>query len=262
MKQAAAALLLALAATGAQAACAREFSVGVSDLGFSAFVQDGRWQGVVPELVAELARRSGCRLKLSPRPRARVLMEFEQGQIDVITSSMQAPDRDRVGHFLPYAYTELDLVVVDDSLPLSFDELRQRRDVRLGTVRGVRLGPLQATVDAMLATRQAEYSPDFDNLAAKLAAGRLQAAIIPSVIHAKMRRDGQLPPKALTADLLEGPPEAIGLYLNRAQMPAQDVQLLQRHLDALRREGWVQATYARHLGEAEARRLFRSEAAR
>ncbi|MDR7331292.1 hypothetical protein [Roseateles asaccharophilus] len=37
-------------------------------------------------------------------------------------------------------------------------------------------------------------------------------------------------------------------------------QILQRHLDALRREGWVQATYARHVGEAEVLRLFRSEA--
>ena len=261
MRRPGVALLLALAAAGAQASYARELSVGISDLGYSAYLQDGQWHGIVPELMAELAQRTGCQLKLSQRPRARVLLEFEQGQLDVITSSMQAPERDRVGHFLPYAYTELDLIVVGDATPHSIAELRRHRDIKLGVVRGVRLGEaLSAAVDDMLASRQAEYSPDFDNLVAKLGAGRIQAAVIPNAIHAKMRRDGRLPAQAVTVDLPEAPAEVIGLYLNRKNLPAEDVRLLQRHLDALRREGWVQATYARYLGEAEVRRLFKNEA--
>lgn len=260
MRRPALALLMGLAAAGAQANCARELSVGISDLGFGAYLQDGQWQGMAPDLIAELARRSGCKLKLSPRPRARVLLEFEQGQLDIITSAMQAPERDRLGHFLPYAFAELDLVFVGDAPPRTLDELRQRPDLKLGTVRGVRLGKLKGAVDRMFASRQAEYSPDFDNLVAKLAAGRLQAAIIPSVIHAKMRRDGVLPARAVTVDLVEGPPEVVGLYLNRANVATEDVQLLQRHVEAMRREGWVQASYARYVGEAEMKRLFRSEA--
>lgn len=259
MRCTAVALLLVLASAGARAGCTRELSVGISDLGFSAYLQRGEWRGITPELMAELARRSGCRLTLSPRPRARVVHEFEQGQLDVITSSMQAPERDRVGHFLPYAHTELDLIVIGETVPRSLGELRQRPDLKLGVVRGVRLGRvLGAVVDGMLASRQAEYSPDFDNLAAKIGAGRvLQAALIPSTIHAKMRRDGQLPSRAVAVDLPEAAAEPIGLYLNRRNVTADDVQLLQRHL---RREGWIQATYARHVGEAEARRLFRNEA--
>lgn len=259
MKQAAA-WLLALAASAPHAACTREFNVGFSEAGFGAYMQDGQWQGTIPDLIAELARRSGCRITLNPRPRARVLLEFEQGQLDIITSSMQAPERDRIGHFLPYGYAELDLVFLGDSPPRNLDEFRKRPELRLGTVRGVRLGHLKEAVDAMLASRQAEYSADFDNLAVKLTAGRLQAVILPSGVHAKMRRDGQLPAKAVAIDLPEGPPEVIGLYLNRANVPLPDVQLLRKHLDAMRREGWVQADYARHVGEAEAKRLFRTEA--
>ena len=262
MRRTAVALWMALAAAGAQAGCSRELSVGISELGFGAYLQEGQWQGMAPDLIAELARRSGCKLKLAPRPRARVLLEFEQGQLDMVTSAIQAPDRDRIGHFLPYAYAELDLVFIGDAPPRNLDELRQRPELKLGIVRGVRVGQMKEAVDAMLASRQAEYSPDFDNLVAKLMAGRLQAAIIPNVIHAKMRRDGQLPARAITIDLSEGPPEAIGLYLNRASLAAEDVQLLQRHLDAMRREGWVQQMYTRYVGEAETRRLFRSEAAR
>lgn len=262
MRRATFALLLALASAGARAGCAKELSVGVSELGFGAYLEDGRWQGLIPDLIAELARRSGCTLKLSARPRARVLLEFEQGRLDIVTSAMQAAERDRFGHFLPYAYAELDLIVVGVKPPRSLEELRQRPELKLGTVRGVRVGRLKEAIDSMLASRQAEYSPDFENLAAKLAAGRLQAAIIPSVIHAKMRRDGLLPARAVVVKLPEGRPEVIGLYLSRANITPADVQLLQRELEAMRREGWVQASYVRHIGEAEARRLFRDEAVR
>lgn len=254
------ALLLALASAGAQAGCARELSVGISELGFGAYLQDGQWRGLVPDLLAELARRSSCHLKLAPRPRARVLLEFERGQLDLITSAMQAEERDRVGQFVPYAYTTMDLIFIGDAPPRSLKALRLQPELKLGLVHGVRLGRLKDGVDGLLATRQVEYSPNYDNLAAKLAAGRLQAAIIPSVIHPKLRRDGLLPPKAVTVDLPENSPEAIGLYLHRANIPEPDRRLLRRHLEAMRREGWVQASYVRYVGEAETRRLFRREA--
>lgn len=260
LARAALALLLALAGAGAQAICARDLHVGISDLGYGAFLQDGQWRGIVPEMMAELTLRTGCRLKLAPRPRARVLLEFEQGELDIITSTMQGDDRDRIGHFMPYAYTESDLIVVSTSPPRSLDELRRRPELKVGVVRGVRLGKvLNDAVAAMLETRQAEYSPDFDNIAAKLSAGRLQAALIPSVIHSKMRHDGVMPARAVTVNLPEAPSEPIGLYVRKSVPPAE-VQLLQRHLDAMRREGWVVAAYARRVGEAEAKRLFRNEA--
>lgn len=260
MKRPALSLLLTLAWAGAQAGCTRELSIGVTELGLGAYQQDGRWRGLAPDLVTELARRSGCQVRFVPRPRARVLVEFEHGQLDIITSAMQADERDRIGQFLPYAYTTIDLVVLGGVAPRTLGELRQRPDLKLGIVRGVRLGRLKETVDAMLATRQAEYSPSYDNVAAKLAAGRLQAAFIPGVIRIKLSRDGLLPAKAVVVDLPESTPEPIGLYLSRASMPAADIRLLQRHLDAMRREGWVRANYVRQVGEAETRRLFRNEA--
>lgn len=258
--RAALALLAAGAAATASAACSRDIAVGISDLGYGAYFQKGQWRGIVPEMMAELSLRSGCLLRLKPRPRARVLLEWEQGQLDVITSTMQGDDRDRIGHFMPYAVTEPDLVVIGPNVPTTLDELRRRPELKVGIVRGVRLGRvLNGAVTEMLASRRAEYSPDFDNIAAKLSAGRLQAALIPSVIHAKMRRDNMLPVNAVTVHLPEVPSEPIGLYVNR-NVPPQDVQLLQRHLDAMRREGWVKAAYARQVGEAEAKRLFRNEA--
>jgi len=264
MKPAAAAALLALAASqAATAACSRELQVGVSDLGYSAFLRDGRIQGVVPDLLDELARRSGCKLTMRYMPRARVQLEFEQGGIDMLTSAMRAADRDRVGHFLPYAYTELDLVAATAQVPQSLKALAAKPELKLGIVRGVRLGEaLEARVAPLLASRQAEYSPDFNNLAAKLVAGRVQAGIFPNMIHARLRREGQLPAGAVVVDLPEAGTEPIGLYLHRANVLEEDVRQLQAQLALLRREGWLQQLYARYVGEAEARRLFRNEAVR
>jgi polar amino acid transport system substrate-binding protein len=255
------ALLLALATASAQAACSREFSVGISELGYGAYQQGGQWLGIVPQLIAELSRRSGCQLKLATRPRARVVQEFEQGQLDMMTSALQLAERDRVGHFMPYAFTEIDLIIATDAVPRALEDWRQQPDLKLGLVRGIRLPQrLNALVEGMLASRQAELSPDYDNLAAKMAAGRLQAALIPSVIHIKLRRDGHLPAQSVVVDLAEATTDAIGLYLSRSTATAADQQLLRQHLDAMRREGWIQQLYARYVGEAEARRLFRSEA--
>ena len=50
--------------------------------------------------------------------------------------------------------------------------------------------------------------------------------------------------------------------LDDERIATEDVQLLQRHLEAMRREGWVLANYGRYVGEAEAKRLFRTEAPR
>ncbi|RZL36693.1 MAG: transporter substrate-binding domain-containing protein [Rubrivivax sp.] len=260
MKRAAAALLLALTAAAAPAACSREFTVGISELGYGAYQQGGQWQGIVPQLIAELGRRSGCQLKLAPRPRARVVQEFEQGLLDMMTSSLQVPERDRLAYFLPYSFTEIDLIMASEEVPRALEDWRQHGELKLGLVRGIRLaGRLHDIVEGMLASHQAEPSSDYDTLAAKLAAGRVQAALIPSVIHLKLRRDGQLPAQAVVVDLAEATTDVLGLYLNRAAANPEDMRQLRRHLDAMRREGWVQALYARYVGDVEARRLFRNE---
>lgn len=249
--------LLALAFAQGAAACSRELQVGISELGYGAYQQGGQWLGIVPDLVAELAQRSGCKLKLVSRPRARVLLEFEQGQLDMVTSALRTPDRDRVGNFLPYAYTEQDLLVMGEPVPRTLDDLRRLPDARLGLVRGVRLGPrLNDLIDNMVLSRQAEYSPDFENLAAKMNAGRLKAALIPSVIHAKLRNDGLLPTQIAIVNLAESVPEPIGFYVSRANVSEEDLQLLARHLEMMRRDGRVVAAYLRHVGEVETKRLF------
>ncbi|RYE97191.1 MAG: transporter substrate-binding domain-containing protein, partial [Oxalobacteraceae bacterium] len=210
------------------------------------------------ELISELARRSGCEFKLLPLPRAREMLEFQQGQLDILTSVSQSPDRDRAGLFLPYAYGEWAMLALPGG-PRQLEELRQNTAFKLGVVRGMRLSWLQDTVNGLAAAGQVEFSPDFYNLVAKLNAGRVQAVLLPSVIVAWMRQDGQLPAEVVRLELPGSAPDPIGLYVSHDTVPLRDVKLLQRHLDAMRREGWMRANYVRYVGEAETKRLFRTD---
>lgn len=123
-------------------------------------------------------------------------------------------------------------------------------------VRGVFLGEaLEASVARLEAQGRIELAPDFENLAVRLKAGRIQAAIVPSTIHIKQMADGELGTSIRVIDMPEAEPFPVGLYLHH-NVPAADLELLQRHLRALVSEGAVESVYAQFLRPKLARRLF------
>lgn len=255
-------LLLAMALCGsamaAVADCGRPLQVAVSDLGVGSYQEQGQIRGLIPELTQELAARSGCRLTLVFMPRARALQDFDVGRVDVITSVMRTPERDALGVYLPYGYTKHDLLLAPEAAAgiASLADLIRRPELRLGVVRGIRTNTrVDLHLEQLLATRRAEYSPDFANLAAKLAARRVQAVIMPNALHIKLRRDGALAPDIATVSIPEARPQVLGLYVNRAAVPAAVAHRLRDQLAAMVKSGWVRQAYVRHFGEAETRRM-------
>lgn len=246
------------AAAGATADCGRPLQVAVSDLGVGSYQEQGQIRGLIPELAQELAARSGCRLELVFLPRARALQDFDVGRIDIITSMLRTPERDALGVYLPYGYTKHDLLLVPEAAAgiASLADLIRRPELRLGVVRGIRTNSrVDLHLEQLLATRRAEYSSDFANLAAKLAARRVQAVIMPNALHIKLRRDGALAPDIATVNIPEARPQVLGLYVNRAAVPAAAAGRLGEQLAAMVRTGWVRQAYVRHFGEAETRRM-------
>ena len=250
-------------AAGAQAAddCGRPLRVAMSDLGVGGYLEQGQPRGLIPDLMQELQSRSGCRLQIVPLPRARALLDFERGELDLITSALKTPERDRTGSYLPYGYTQQDLLLLPEAGPgiKRFADLRLRPDLRVGVVRGIRAGGrLDAEIDVLAERGRLEYSPDFNNLAAKLSARRLQAALMPNALHIKLRRDGLLPADLVVQTEPDAPPQQLGVYVNRRTTPAPVIARLEKQLAAMVASGWVRQAYGRHFGEEEARRLFRA----
>lgn len=255
------ALLAVLALPARAAGCERPYKVGISPLGFGYFTDNGKARGFIVDLMQQLEARSGCSLPLELRPRPRVIQEFMAGQVDIITSSLQFPDRDAVGQYVPYGLTKLDLVLRED-VPRSVDSMAKflaTEGLTLGQVRGIGFGPLLApTMEQLTAQGRLELAPDIENLAARFSAGRFHAAVYPGIIHAKLIRDGQLPANVRILDVPESPAQVTGLYLNRSTVAEADRQLLDKHLRQLAREGVVEALYRKYMGDEETRRLYKS----
>lgn len=242
----------------AQTTCGRPLKVAVSDLGLGSYLDQGQIRGLIPDLVAELQRRTGCPFELVFLPRARALMDFDRGGVDIITSMLRTPERDRVGAYLPYGYTKHDLLVVPEAAAglRGLADIVRRPELTLGVVRGIRTNSrIDAHLEQLLAIRRAEFSPDFANLAAKLAARRVQVALMPNAVHVKMRRDGTLPADLVIVDEPEARPQVLGLYVNRQAVPARVVTQLDHRLAEMVKTGWVRQCYAQHFGEAETRRM-------
>lgn len=251
-------LAWALCGTAAAADCGRPLQVAVSDLGVGSYQEQGQIRGLIPEMAQELASRSGCQLDLVFLPRARALQDFDVGRVDIVTSMLRTSERDALGSYLPYGYTKHDLLLAPESAAgiASLADFIRRPELRLGVVRGIRTNSrVDLHLEQLLAIHRAEYSPDFANLAAKLAARRVHAAIMPNALHVKLRRDGALAPDLATVSIPEARPQVLGLYVNRATVPATVTARLRDQLALMVKSGWVRQAYVRHLGEAETRRM-------
>lgn len=252
-------------AAAAQADCGRPLRVEVSDLGLGSYVEDGQLRGLIPDLVRELQARSGCSLQLVLMPRARALLDFDRGVVDIVTSMTRTPQRDRIAAYLPYGYTKQDLLVLPEAAIglRGLADVIRRPDLRVGVVRGIRTDSrIDAHLAQLLAIRRAEYSPDFNNLAAKLVARRIQVAMMPNALYLKLRRDGTLPADVVVIDEPESRPQLLGLYMHRQAVPPRMVARLERQLAEMVRRGWVRQIYVQHFGEAETRRMEHAAAAR
>jgi polar amino acid transport system substrate-binding protein len=230
----------------------------VSALGWGAFQQDGVWRGIVPDLLQLLERRSGCTLQLLERPRARVMLDFQNGELDIVTSAQRTGDRDAVGDYLSYAYSGFDLVLHPKEAPVnSVAALLARPALRVGLVRGIQLSPrLMRAIDSLLERQRIEWARDFANLSARLQAERFGAAIFPTVIHGKLRHEGTLSAQFRVQPLRDDPPQPIGLYLQRNTLSPNQRQRLTEALQELLREDRIESIYARYLGAEATRRLF------
>lgn len=259
------ALALALCSSVAAASCERPLRVAVSDLGLGSYQEQGQIKGLIPDLMHDLQARSGCVLQLLFMPRARALLEFDRGEVDIITSMLRTPERDLVGAFLPYGYTKHDLLVVSERAAgiTSLADLIRRPDLTLGVVRGIRTNSrVDAQIEQLLVIRRAEYSSDYNSLSAKLSARRVQAAMMPNALYLKLRRDGQLPPDVTIIDVPEAQPQPLGFYVNRRTVPAPLVTQVQRQVAAMVKSGAVRQAYAKHFGEAETQRMYQAAAVR
>jgi polar amino acid transport system substrate-binding protein len=145
---AAAVSVLALALVAALGARAAECTLRVGWTPYAIYTfkaEDGRTRGIDADLIAALARDVGCEAQFREIPWARILLELENGSLDVTSSASRTPERERFALFsTSYRLAEMAIYVRRSDVqrfPLgSLADLPKSR-MRLGYVVGYYYGP-------------------------------------------------------------------------------------------------------------------------
>lgn len=234
--------------------------VGLSDLGFMSYREQGRIGGIAVDIADELARRTGCKFEFHWYPRQRLFIELEAGHIDMTMGSASTPERDVYARHLPYAYLQYDLVLA--SAPArrygSLAEYVEHGKGRLNVTRGITYG---AAVDAQLARLAAagrlEVVNDYGTVFGKLQMGRAEATLATPPISGRYLKQSKLEGRAVVLAVSESAPRFTGIYLSRKTVP----EAVRRHyaaaLKTMVADQYFRTIYARYLDEAIVKRTFR-----
>ncbi len=199
--------------------------------------RDGR--GFDPDLVAELQRRSGCRIEAQAVPREEVWIRLADGRLDLLPSGLANAERLGFSFFVPTLYYRIKLIVRADLAPKinSFPDFQNLPDVRLGVVRGYWRGPYYEngvrTLDSL--GRVSSYATDAERFDALLR-DEVQAVIAHDInLEQAVAPDRRLEFRVL--DLNPGPSLVAGLMLSRRNFSAAQAAEWLRLMESMRLDG-------------------------
>lgn len=249
-------LPLLAGAPGASASCSQSYVVPLALFGdVAARASDGVIEGYLPDLIAELARRTACDLRVDEAPAARIQMMRAQGLVPLLPyTSERAPSEGY--RFIPTERFAHDLLVNRARLPAAGTPAAVLADRRIvfGRVRGMNYGKELTAVFNQLGGARIDESSSLDELYRKLVAGHIDAAFQFPLVH-----DAKL--KALKAETrvavlpFEGaPPQVVGWTVLSPPMRTDDALLIEAAIRGMYADGTTTRILARYLGEANARR--------
>ena len=253
-------LLACLPARGAQTPCPPLTRIGLSDVGFSSVRTEKGFEGIAVDIFQEVARRTGCKIEFAWYPRGRLFVELEAGRVDLAPGSVRSAARDAVAHFIPYTYTQFELVL-SKRLPGHFNSLSDfvaRSKGKLNITRGV---PHGAAVDALIATLEQqgrlEVVSDYETVFNKIAATRADGTLATPTIYQEHLRRMQMESRVTLLALPESPPQFVGVYASNKTVDGDTYALFARTLRAIALERLVVGYYGKYFAEAKVRQIFK-----
>lgn len=251
-------LSLAAAQAAERDAVCPPATVGISDLGYSSYLDGATVRGSNVDVLEQIEQRSGCKLALRWLPRSRLYAQFFNNELQMTGASLRTPERDRYGTWLPYTYTQFELVLLNQHAGKfrSLADFVERSNARLNITRGISYSPqAQAQLDRLQQMGRLEYVNDYSAVFRKILVGRADGTFAPPTIHMLSQRQFGMTGKMSAVTVAESPRAMVGLYVSHTVPDAA----LQRYADALRSivaDGTMQKFYERYLGTETARRLF------
>lgn len=211
--------------------------------------------GIDKDMFEELARRSGCQLRMVVESRIRIWDQMRRGRVQLTLSALTSPERREIAEMVPYAQGRYQ-VLMNRELAARINSIAAFEadpKLRLLDVRGYVHGP---TIDAWVARMRSQgrlvETGDFKTAARMLKAGRADALLaLPSgwgIAQAAFDDPDELVP----VDVTPNERNAVALAMLHS-MPEADRLRLRRALQAMLAEGSVHEILKRHLGEKGAK---------
>lgn len=175
------AVLLALSWVGSAVAagpdCSRPFTLALHDHGLLYSVETD--SGIDKDFADELARRSGCQIKVSLMSRQRIWKLIESGALDFSLSGIADAERDQYASFAWYFSNKYYLLVRKDSGIRQLADFEHNDEFQLGVIRSFRYSDsANHLVDTLAAENRVSQAGGLDPLYQALIAKRIQGMII------------------------------------------------------------------------------------
>lgn len=211
--------------------------------------------GIDKDMFDELARRSGCQLRVVVESRVRIWDQMRRGVIQLTLSALPTPERREIAELVPYAQARYHVLMHRALMARvrSIAAFDADLSLRLLSVRGYAHGPvIDAWVQRLRAQGRMVEASDFSGAVRMLRAGRADALLaLPGSWHGVMSAFDD-PEELGPLDVVPTERNPVALAMARA-MPDADRQRLRRALQAMLADGSVQEILRRHLGEKGAR---------
>lgn len=237
--------------------------MGVSPIGYSYYLdKQGQPTGSSIDFYAELSRRSGCRFRIDPMPRARAWYLLERHQVDLITPTVRTPERDHLARFVEYFKSRSDLLVRREPGPQinSLKAFLNDSSLRLGMVRGHVNGPALDDRLARLPAERLNLSPDAHNVFVRLMAGRIDGTLMPAGLYQKEVDSLGLHDRLQLIRLPQADALPTGAYLSRLSLTPSERRHLERHIRSMLEDGSLRTLLSRRHGKQLTDRYYETPA--
>ena len=241
------ALLLALGWMGSAMAagpdCSRPFTLALHDHGLLYSVETD--SGIDKDFAEELARRSGCQIKVSLMSRQRIWKLIESGALDFSLSGIANAERNEYASFAWYFSNKYYLLVRKDSGIRQLADFEHNDQFQLGVIRSFRYSAsANHLVDTLAAENRVSQAGGLDPLYQALLAKRIQGMIIEPfdypVIDEKKIRD------VTTIVEFNDPAVPHGLIMSKRALSAAERDKWRALVNQMRADGTVRRIFAKY----------------
>ena len=217
-------------------------------------------QGIDKDLVDELAKRSGCKFDIQVMVRARIWADLASGEVDMSTSGIQTPERDRFAWFAHYLRMK-NYTLVRRNASHQTNHARDflaQPNLIFGTVRAYKHGDAQERwLHQLRQAGRVQESADSDSIFKKIKEKRVDAMFAQAPVYRKKILELGLQNEVVIQDW--APQDSgvqHGLILAKSRFSEKQAQQWRNLIDSMRNDGSLKRIFERYLPPNEAAKLL------